>query len=120
MLARVAELSKPGAWLYLTTGDIGSAVARVRGRRWRLIHPPSHLHYFDRRTLARLLGRLGFDVIETRPVGVARSLRQILYSVLVLKLEMPRVYAATKRLIPAGWGFTLNTFDIMQVVARKS
>lgn len=117
-LAHVARLSRPGAYLYLTTGDIGSLLARIRGRKWRMIHPPSHLHYFSRATLTRLLESTGFQVVEIRSVGVARSLRQILYSVLVLGLGMTRTYQAVTRVIPASWGFTLNTFDIMQVAAR--
>ncbi len=120
VLARIAEFSKPGALLYVTTGDIGSLLARWRGRKWRLIHPPSHLHYFDRSTLTRLLGNHGFRVIEVHLVGVARSLRQILYSILVLGSDMPRAYAALKKVIPPSWGLTLNTFDIMLVVAQST
>jgi 2-polyprenyl-3-methyl-5-hydroxy-6-metoxy-1,4-benzoquinol methylase len=117
-LAHTAELSKPGAHLYITTGDIGSFLARARGRKWRMIHPPSHLHYFSRSTLTRLLEQTGFEVVDVRSVGVARSLRQILYSVLVLGLGMKRAYEAATKVIPATWGFTLNTFDIMQFTAR--
>lgn len=118
-IAHVAEVSRPGALLYVTTGDIGSRLARLRGRQWRMIHPPSHLHYFDRRTLPRLLANHGFRTLEVRSVGVARSFRQVLYSVLALGLKRPRAYDALKRFVPASWGFTLNTCDIMQVVAEK-
>ncbi|HOW70654.1 MAG TPA: class I SAM-dependent methyltransferase [Phycisphaerae bacterium] len=117
-LGHIANLSKPGACLFVTTGDIGSLVARIRGRTWRMIHPPSHLHYFSRKTMTRLLQRTGFEVVDVRPVGVARSLRQILYSVLALGLGMKPAYTAATRVVPATWGFTLNTYDIMQVTAR--
>ncbi len=118
VLAHVAELSRPGALLCLTTGDIGSRLARLRGRKWRMIHPPSHLHYFDRATIARLLANCGFRIVDMRAVGVARSVRQVLYSLLVLGMGMRRVYQAVCRVVPAAWGFTLNTGDIMQVTAR--
>lgn len=118
-LAHIAELSWPGALLFLTTGDIGSRLARWRGPKWRLIHPPSHLHYFDRSTITRLLANHGFEVLDIRSVGVTRSLRQILYSALVLGLKAPRAYGMAKRLIPASWGVTVNTFDIMRVIARQ-
>jgi cyclopropane fatty-acyl-phospholipid synthase-like methyltransferase len=119
-LSQVASLSRAGSLLYITTGDIGSILARLRGRRWRMIHPPSHLHYFSRATLGRLLAKCGFRVIEVRSVGVARSLRQILYSVLVLRLGQLRVFELCQRFVPQSWGFTLNTFDIMQVIAERS
>jgi 2-polyprenyl-3-methyl-5-hydroxy-6-metoxy-1,4-benzoquinol methylase len=118
-LAHVADLSKPGGWLFLTTGDIGSRLARWRGSKWRLIHPPSHLHYFDRDTITRLLANHGFEVVDICSVGVARSFHQILYSLLVLGLRIPRAYGLAKSLIPASWGVTINTSDIMRVIARK-
>lgn len=118
-IAHIAAVSNPGAHLYVTTGDIGSALATVRGAKWRMIHPPTHLHYFDRRTLPRLLARFGFRTIDMRSVGVARSVRQVLYSICVLHLRRPGLYHRLTRAIPASLGFTLNTFDIMQVTAVK-
>lgn len=118
-IEHIAELSAPGALLFLTTGDIGSLAARARGRRWRMIHPPTHLHYFDRRTLPALLSRCGFEPLSVSSVGVARGIHQVLYSILALRLGRQSWYEACKKLIPANWGFTLNTFDIMQVVGRR-
>jgi hypothetical protein len=118
-MARIAQMSKSGALLCITTGDIGSLLARLRGARWRMIHPPSHLHYFNRATISRLLRNHGFKVVDIRPVGPARSVHQILYSVLGLGMKMPWMYETLKKLIPADWGLTLNTLDIMQVTAEK-
>ena len=62
-----------GAVVAVTTRDIGSPVARIRGSGWRQIHPPTHLHYFSIATLSRLLRNCGFEV-STRatrePIGV--------------------------------------------------
>jgi hypothetical protein len=85
-----------------------------------MIHPPTHLHYFSRSTITKLLERCGFDVARITTVGVARSLRQVLYSVLVLGFRRPALYERVATRIPATWGFTLNTFDIMHVVGRRS
>ena len=84
-----------------------------------MIHPPSHLHYFSRPTITRLLANNGFHVVDVRTVGFARSLRQIAYSVLVLKLRAKGAYNLIQRIIPRSLGVTLNTFDIMQVTAQK-
>jgi hypothetical protein len=101
-------------------GDIGSMVARLRGRRWRMIHPPTHVHYFSRQTLARMLANHGFRVLDVCCVGVARSFRQVLYSILVLRMGRPSAYEAVKSVVPATWGCSVNLFDIMQVVAEKT
>ncbi len=118
-IAHIAKLTRPGGILCITTGDIGSWLARRRGRRWRLIHPPSHLHYFNRQTLTQLLNRYGFAVVDMRTVGVARSFRQILYSILVLHFNMQGLYDLLARITPRSLGVTINTFDIMQVTAQK-
>lgn len=118
VIARVAEVSRPGATLLITTGDIGSWVARRRGRRWRLIHPPTHLHYFSRPTLARLLGRHGFQVRDLRAVPVVRSVRQTLYTILALRMGRAALYQRLEPLVPPTLGYPLNTFDIVQVVAE--
>lgn len=118
VIAHVAAVSRPGALLLITTGDIGSWVARHRGRRWRLIHPPTHLHYFSRATLARLLARHGFRVRDVRAVPVVRSVRQTLYSIVALRMGRPALYQRLARLVPPTLGFPLNTYDIMQVIAE--
>ncbi len=119
-IERVAALSNPGAMLHITTGDIGSLLARIRGRKWRMIHPPTHLHYFDRHSLTRLLSRHGFITVDVRSVGVARSFRQILYSLLALQFRSPSLYRRIASHLPPTWGFTLNTHDIMQITAKRN
>lgn len=118
-IERLARHVRPGGSLHITTGDIGSLLARLRGRKWRMIHPPTHLHYFDRRTLPRLLARHGFKTVEIASVGVARSLRQILYSILVLHLRSSSLYRVSQKYLRDEWGFTLNTFDIIRVSAIR-
>jgi SAM-dependent methyltransferase len=119
-LERIARFSKPGAVLCLTTGDIGSRVARWRGGAWRLIHPPSHLHYFDRKTIKQFLAKYGFEVVDIRSVGFTRGVLQTLYSILALHHGMQKVYGWCTKIIPAKWGFALNLGDIMMVTAKKT
>ena len=66
-------VSPPGGVIAVTTGDIGSLMARWRGARWRQIHPPTHLHYFSKLTLAKLLERHGFTIAYAGYDGMYRS-----------------------------------------------
>lgn len=59
-------LLKPGGVLVINYPDIGSWIARALGRRW-LFLTSVHLHYFDRRTMTRLLESTGFQVTTVRP-----------------------------------------------------
>jgi SAM-dependent methyltransferase len=117
-IAKVGRDIAPGGILAITTGDIGSLNARLRGPRWRLIHPPTHLHYFSADTLRRLLERNGFEVIHVEHPGQARTLRSILYITLVLRGRRNNLYRRMERLPGLDLGVTLNFFDIMYVVAR--
>ena len=119
VIAKAARDLKPGGLLAITTGDIGSLVARSRGARWRMIHPPTHLHYFSVATLSRLLDRLGFDLAHVSHPGNSRKLRSVLHFLLVLKGSSPRIYRMLQWFPLFNLGVTVNLFDIMYIVARR-
>ena len=116
---KIASLTEPGALLALTTGDVESLNARLRKERWRLLHPPTHLHYFSRATIARLLSRHGFEVVYNRYCGFYRSVDNVAYNVLVLRHRMRRPYALLRRTGLTKLGFYLNLYDGMYVIARR-
>ena len=116
---KIARLTEPGALLALTTGDIGSMVARLRGPKWRMIIPPVHAHYFSRATLARLLDAHGFEVIHQSYGGVYRSASNVAYIILALRHKRPAVFRWLQRAGVLDWGFYLNVYDIMYVIARR-
>jgi len=111
-IKKISENIKRGGILSLTTGDIGSAVAKISGKKWRIIHPPEHLYYFSRKTISGLLEKYGFRVEEIKYCGNYRSMRTILSAFPVIGrlcgksefFDMP-VY--------------INLYDIMHVIARK-
>lgn len=110
----------PGGRIHLTTGDVGALLPRLQRERWRMIHPPSHLHYFSRATLARLLEAKGFrPVLVTYPT-TWRSLRQTYFSLLLLNRGRRRLAEAIHRRIPESCALPVNTFDIMLVTAVKN
>ncbi len=110
---------EPGGVLALTTGDIGSLNARLRGAKWRMIHPPTHLHYFSAATMRLLLERHGFDVMHLSHPGISRNLRSILYYVLVWRTRKSGLYNALSRWRVFDLRVTVNMFDIMYVIARR-
>lgn len=62
-LDRIGELCAPQAVLYMTLPDAGSRVARALGRRWWSVIP-THVQYFTRSSLATLLSRHGWQLLE--------------------------------------------------------
>ena len=118
-LEKIATLTEPGALLALTTGDIGSIVARLRGEKWRMIIPPVHAHYFSRATLERLLEEHGFEIVYNRHCGFWRGAGNVAYIILALRHKSPDAFKRLERLGLLNWGFYLNIYDIMYVIARK-
>jgi len=118
-LEKISRLTEPGALLAITTADIETFNARLRGRQWRMIHPPTHLHYFSAASLSRLLQRYGFAVEYNRYCGFYRSLGNVAYNILVLRQKRPGLFRALEKTGLTGLGFYLNLYDIMYVIARR-
>jgi SAM-dependent methyltransferase len=118
-LEKVARNMSPGGIVALTTGDLGSFVARFRGARWRQIHPPTHLHYFSKATLGRLLERYGLRLRYCGSDGMYRSLDTMAYMILALRHGRPGLHAALKRTGLLDWDLYLNLYDILFAIAEK-
>lgn len=118
-LERLSAHMPKGAVLAITTGDIDSWVARWRGPKWRQIHPPTHLQYFSRDTLSRLLGNYGFTVLSCSYDGMYRSLEMMSYIVFAIKQKRPAIHYALKRLGLLRFNLYINLRDIMFVIAQK-
>lgn len=110
-----------GGLLALSTGDIGAWTARMRGAHWRLIHPPSHLHYFTVRSMRALLVRVGFEVVLVRHRMFWRSADAVAYRVFCHERQGlgPAMYRALARMGVLGFSIPMNTFDLMTVLAVK-
>ncbi|MFL5865563.1 MAG: class I SAM-dependent methyltransferase [Thermoleophilaceae bacterium] len=67
-LRRIRQLLVPGGVVYLALPDAGSRVARLLGSHWWSVLP-THVQYFTRGSVTRLLGREGFAVewMDTAP-----------------------------------------------------
>jgi SAM-dependent methyltransferase len=123
-IARAREALLAGGWLFLTTGDIGSLNARVRGPRWRQIHPPSHVNYFSRGTMTELLSRSGFRVRGLDTAAYYHTIDDLLATIR-LRGGLPGHLAnAGLRLAPPQLahrlGFWLDLRDIMFVAAQRT
>jgi 2-polyprenyl-3-methyl-5-hydroxy-6-metoxy-1,4-benzoquinol methylase len=105
--------------LYITTGDIGALLPRVLKDRWRLIHPPTHVHYFSKKTLGKLLAQYNFKVLNISYPVIYRSARQIFYSLFLLHRKPSMLLKKIHAKIPESLYIPINTFDIMFIIAVK-
>jgi SAM-dependent methyltransferase len=113
VLAAAARVSRPGAALLVTTGDVESLLARLTGRHWRLMTPPQHLYFFSRRTLAAMARATGW-----RPVGFRYPWRHVPLALAAYQV-LARTLGVRKIPIPSHLGLPMNLFDCMAMVAIR-
>lgn len=118
-IEKAAEITRPGGLLAITTGDIGSLNARIQRGRWRLIHPPTHLHYFTNESMARLLDRCGFTILHVEHCGMYRSVGGMLHNVVALRWGWRRLGEWLRAMTPARLDAYVNLYDIMYIVAVR-
>lgn len=119
VIEKVSRETAPGGRIYITTGDIDTFVPKIKKQKWRMIHPPSHLHYFSKKTLSMLLEKNGFTVRFVRYPSVMRSMKLVFYALFMLKKKDNKLIRGIYNLIPEKWYFPFNSFDIMFVIAEK-
>jgi 2-polyprenyl-3-methyl-5-hydroxy-6-metoxy-1,4-benzoquinol methylase len=118
-IEKIAKETSPGSELHITTGDIGALLPRFQKQKWRMIHPPSHLHYFSKNTITQLLEKNQFEVKAVLYKPVYRSVKQIFYSLFLLNKPGTKLRENIFKRIPEKWFVPLNTYDIMHVIAIK-
>ena len=120
-LARLSDALSPHGSLLLTTGDFGSLLARLQGRRWRQIHPPTHIHYFTRRSLRALFEHTQLEATHMSHVGATRNLKSVFAALAGLDASgglKAAVYRWFARVLPSA-DITLGFGDLLFVCARR-
>jgi SAM-dependent methyltransferase len=105
---------KPGAHLVITTGDWDSVLSRWMRSSWRLMTPPQHLFFFSKTSLAAILGRAGFRMVE-----VARPSKLVPLSLIcfqfarILGIKPARFPRLSRIALP------VNLLDALRVICVK-
>jgi hypothetical protein len=118
----VEKLSKhmeAGAVIAITTGDIESLNSRLRKEKWRLVHPPTHAHYFSKASMAAMLDNYGFEVVYNRYCGFYRNVESAAHNILVLRQGRQKLFDVLQRSRLVNFDLYSNLYDIMYVIARK-
>ncbi|MDP3900379.1 MAG: class I SAM-dependent methyltransferase [bacterium] len=75
--SRASRLLKKGGVIVINTPDAGSILAGLLGKRWHLIVPPEHLHYFNLNSLSLLLSKTGFKILQHGKIGKKFTLHYV-------------------------------------------
>lgn len=112
----------PGGWMFLSTPDAGSLVARAMGRRWHYQDPVQHINLLSKRNLDRLLLESGFRPVEHITLGRTYRLSYILSRIEFLLDAHPLARAIRLiRCLPRSWQamhLSIRLGDVIAVAAR--
>lgn len=117
-----AKLLKQNGIAVINTPDSGSWYARIMGKRWHLLVPPEHLHYFSQKSIKIFLEKNGFFVEEVTKIGKTFTLEYIIHTVAEWqKSPVLRKVVGFLKKHPrlAGLAIPINLRDNMFVIARK-
>ncbi len=118
-IKKAATWLKPGGHLVLTTGDVGSWVARIRKGSWRQVHPPTHLYYFSASTLRRAFEDAGLEMTDASYIGHRRDLVSMVHGLCLRGGPWAKRLADKLPFRDSSVSVNLNLFDITMATARR-
>lgn len=118
-IEKIGNIQNKNGYICITTGDIGSMNAKIRGRKWRQIHPPTHLHYFSIKSITQLLRNNGYEVIYKTHIPTVVNLQTAFYTILCIKSDHKKLWSILSKLRVFNLNVRLKLFDYMFVIARK-
>ena len=120
-LARCHALLRPGGMLVIKVHDISCLYARLAGKRFYAIIPPSHLFYYEEASLRFVLSRAGFVPQSARHIGHRLFLKTIPYRLARSRTSgvFFRLYQVLDRLRLGNLAVPKNLHDIITVTALR-
>lgn len=117
-LADAHACLRPGGLLLIETWDRGSRLARLFGKHWQQITPPSVLWLLNRRSLARALDRAGFRI---RSMHATSKRVSVVCALAILAEKKPRLFGTALRVFGRsalrGLALTYSLGDLISVAA---
>ncbi len=118
-LTHAHQMLKPGGMIAIHTMDIDSLAARLMGARWPWLME-MHIHYFSRKTLAKMLQKCGYEVIWSGPEGRYLRLGYLASRVSGLNPTIGKwADSLVRRLNLTELPVPVNFGDLFTVYARK-
>lgn len=90
VIRRTHALLRPGGLMFQALPNHGSLKSRVFGGRWSYGVTDEHVSLFSTKTLRRLVGRLGFEILDVATPDSARDPR-LLYDIMNRLGQLPRL-----------------------------
>ena len=120
-MAEIRDHLETGGFLFVSTPDSSSLMAKMLGRRWYHLDPEQHLNIFSRKNLRRFLTEFGFTIIKKAHIGHYYRMDYVLNKLgRTFKIFGSPSGSTNKRISIRRLRFYLKAFDVQLLVARKA
>ncbi len=120
-LRAACELLKKGGLMVITCGDTESLFARIMGKRWYAYIPPTHLFFFSRSVLSKILTDMGLRIVKIGYPGKWVFLKLCFFrlSYIFPNIFFKYAYRLFKNNALGKLRLYYNFRDVMTVYAKK-
>lgn len=121
-LFKCNRLLRKGGILILNVGDISSFFAKICGKRWYIMIPPTHLYFFNKRTIMAMLKKAGFKILKIERSGKRVPLKLIFFRLSYI-LDNALINAFFRYMLRSRLGnikIYYNFYDVMTVYCQKN
>ena len=114
-------LINPGGLIVIKVHDISCLYAKFTGQNFYALIPPSHLFYYNRRSLSALVEKAGFRVTDSRHIGHILKVKTVFFRLSRGDQSSPyyRIFERLNRSSVGDWKIYKNLHDIITVFAVK-
>jgi SAM-dependent methyltransferase len=112
----LGRLAGPGCLIFLTTGNVASPLARLLGKRWRLMTPLEHYSFFAPSTIRKAAAAGGFQIEQ-----ITSPWKWV--PLVLVAAQLGRMFGAGRfawRWVPRSWRVPLTLGDVMLVRGRHT
>jgi ubiquinone/menaquinone biosynthesis C-methylase UbiE len=121
-LEKCHRMLRPGGLIVIKVHNISCLYAKFSGANFYAIIPPSHLFYYDNRTLNLTLSKSGFQVIDSKFIGHLLKIKTVFWRLSRSNVNsfFYRIYKVLDTTSLGEIKFQKNLHDIITVLAKKS
>ena len=120
-ISKASRILRPGGIMVIKVHDWGCLYARLAGMKFYAYLPPSHLTFFNKRSLKLLCGNNGFKITEYNHIPQILSVPKIFYRLAMGNKNnlLSKIYRALEKTALKKLSIKKNLHDIITIIAIK-
>lgn len=111
---QISACTKKDALLIISTGDFDSIVSLFFKKYWRLMTPPQHLWFYNKKSITKFLDNYGFRV-----ESITYPFKFVPLNLIIFQICRYLGLQKYLKFLNIPGGLYINLFDAMRIVARK-